>query len=103
MKRLLFALTALVLLVPTTADAQWFGRKKPATPPAAPAAPAKKTIASTVAKSVASEGLFTVYQDTTDGSTHIVITEEQLNKSFIYFSYTENGPVPAHQDALHVI
>ena len=97
MKRLLFALTVLTLLAPAPASAQLFGRKKPATPPAAPSAPAKKTIASTVAKSIASEGLFTVYQDTTDGSTHIVITEEQLNKPFIYFTYTENGPVPASQ------
>jgi len=87
---------AALLMVPTTSEAQLFGRKKtPPTPPAA-AAPAKKTIASTVSKSIASEGLFKVYQDTTDGSTHIVIREDQLNTPFIYFSYTEDGAVPAN-------
>lgn len=99
--RILLMTVAIALVLPTAADAQLFGigRKKPAaTPPAAAApAPAKKTIASTVAKTVASNGLFTVYQDTTDGTTHILITEDQLNKAFIYFSYTENGPVPAGQ------
>ncbi len=84
-------------MAPSTSQAQLFGRKKtPPTPVAAPA-PAKKTIATTVAKSIESKGLFTVYQDTTDGSTHLVINEDQLNKPFIYFSYTENGPVPANQ------
>lgn len=91
--RLATIVLATLLMVPTTSEAQLFGRKK--TPPPAATPPAKKTIATTVAKSVASEGLFTVYQDTTDGTTHIVITEEQLNTPFIYFSYTENGPVPA--------
>lgn len=87
------------LMLPNGADAQLFGigRKKPAaTPPAAAApAPAKKTLASTVSKSTAFEGLFTVYQDTTDGSTHLLIRDDQLDTPFIYFSYTENGAVPA--------
>jgi len=100
--RILLMTLAIALVLPATADAQLFGigRKKPAATPAPAAAapaPSKKTIASTVAKSVVSNGLFTVYQDTTDGTTHILITEEQLNKAFIYFSYTENGPVPASQ------
>lgn len=88
---------AIALVLPATADAQLFGigRKKPAPPPAAAPAPAKKTIASTVAKAKAFEGLFTVYQDTTDGSTHIAIRKDQLDTPFIYFSYTENGAVPA--------
>jgi len=44
-------------------------------------------------KTVKMEGLFVVHQDTTDGTTYLGITEEQLDKEFIYFSYTENGPI----------
>ncbi len=94
----LLALVA-TLLLPESADAQLFGRRRsqPTPPtPAAPAAPAKKTIAQTVAKSRLHQGLFPVYQDTVDGSTHIVVRADQLDTPFIYFSYTENGPVPAN-------
>jgi len=38
------------------------------------------------------DGLFKLYQDTTNGNTYIEIGKDQLGKEFIYFSYTENGP-----------
>ncbi|MEM7162522.1 MAG: zinc-dependent metalloprotease [Bacteroidota bacterium] len=41
------------------------------------------------------DGLFTMYQDTTSGKTYFEITEDQLNKEFIYFSYVENGVIDA--------
>lgn len=48
-----------------------------------------------VDKSIAHEGLFTIYQDTTDGSTKLAIREDQLDKEFIYFGLSENGVLEA--------
>ena len=52
-----------------------------------------KTIASETKKSQKFDGLFTVYQDTTDGSSKMVIKEDQLDKEYIYWTYIENGTV----------
>lgn len=41
------------------------------------------------------EGLFIVYQDTTDGKLFLLVKGEQLNRDYIYWSYAENGPVGA--------
>jgi len=38
------------------------------------------------------EGLFTVYQDTVTGSMQLYIKKDQMNKEFIYQSYSMNGP-----------
>lgn len=92
--KLLAILLIAAFIMPVSAEAQLFGRRKQAEPEK-PAAPAPKTIANTVKNSIKMDGLFTVYQDTTDGSTHIVIHEDQLNKEFIYFSHTADGAVPA--------
>jgi len=48
-----------------------------------------------VEKSDKMEGLFTVYRDTTDGSLHVAIREDQLDEEFIYFTHTLNGVVQA--------
>ncbi|AXJ02542.1 protein of unknown function (DUF5117) [Cyclonatronum proteinivorum] len=37
------------------------------------------------------EGLFTVFQDTTSGSTKMMITEDQIGKEFIYWGHTVDG------------
>jgi hypothetical protein len=47
--------------------------------------------------SVAHEGLFTIYQDSVTGKTHLAIQPDQLDREFIYFTYTENGVVWAGQ------
>lgn len=41
------------------------------------------------------EGLFTVYQDTLSGETHLEIREDQLDQEYIYFSQTTDGIVSA--------
>ena len=41
------------------------------------------------------EGLFTIYQDTVDGTIKMVIKEDQIGKEFIYFSQVDNGAVEA--------
>jgi hypothetical protein len=38
------------------------------------------------------EGLFTVYQDTVNGSLQLFIKKDQLNKEFIYQSFSISGP-----------
>jgi hypothetical protein len=41
------------------------------------------------------EGLFTLYQDTTDGKVYLLVKGDQLEREYIYWSYAENGPVGA--------
>lgn len=45
--------------------------------------------------STAYEGLFTIYQDTTDGTAKLAIKKDQLNKEYIYFGHTANGVTEA--------
>ena len=68
-------------------------KKKPIEPPK-PAAP-KTSIAEKVKSCKKQDGLFPIYQDTVTGAMYLVVKKEQLNQTFIYFSYTENGVVAA--------
>ena len=73
-------------------------RKKKDTPPPAAEAPkkdAKKTIKEIIKPTKSKDGLFTLYQDTTNGSVYMKIRKDQLNKEFVYFNYSENGAVSA--------
>ncbi len=96
MKKIIWA-TALLLVCAATApgDALAFGKKKkkPAAeaPKAAPAESKKVTIASKTKAAVKFEGLMTIYQDTTDGKTFLLLKKDQIGKAFIYWSYSENG------------
>jgi predicted Zn-dependent protease len=56
------------------------------------AKPAKPSIADKIKTSKKSEGLFTIYQDTVTGSIQLFIKKDQLDKEFIYQSYSMNGP-----------
>lgn len=56
----------------------------------------KKTIASVVKKSKKYDGLFTVYQDTTNGEVHLLVKKDQLGKEYIYFSHITDGTVEAY-------
>ncbi|MEX0944093.1 MAG: zinc-dependent metalloprotease [Balneolaceae bacterium] len=44
-----------------------------------------------IEKSVEFEGFFTIYQDTTSGSTKLAIRHDQIGKEFIYFGLSEDG------------
>ena len=57
--------------------------------------PTTKTIADLTKKSKKIEGLFTIYQDTITGSLQMVVTKEQLEKEFIYFSQIKDGVTDA--------
>lgn len=50
-----------------------------------------KTIKKITEKSKKIEGLFTMYQDTVTGKTHMLITKNQIGEEFIYFSQINNG------------
>lgn len=50
-----------------------------------------KTIASITSKCKAYPGLFTLYQDEKDGTVYILIKKDQLNKEYIYFTFTVDG------------
>lgn len=64
--------------------------------PAQPAA-GTKTIKDVVKSSKKYDGLFTLYQDTTTGATHILIKNDQFDKEYIYFSLTVDGVIDASQ------
>src|SRR5690625_5926050 len=48
-----------------------------------------------VEKRTLHEGLFDIYQDTTNGSVKFAIQEDQLGKEFIYFGVTRDGVLDA--------
>ena len=50
-----------------------------------------KDISKVVKRCTKHEGLFTVYQDTLNGSLYLQIETNKLEKEFIYFGYAENG------------
>lgn len=56
-----------------------------------------KLIKDMVKKCETFEGLFTIYQDTTSGSTYMQISKDQLEKEFIYVSMITDGPLVAGQ------
>lgn len=77
-----------------------FAQQPKATPPSATPVPndsskAKKppmSITDKVKSSKKTEGLFTVYQDTANGSMQLFVKKGQLDKEYIYQSFSINGP-----------
>ncbi len=55
----------------------------------------EKTIEELTKKSEKIEGLFTMYRDTIDGTTHMLVTKDQIGKEFIYFSQVSDGVLDA--------
>ncbi len=66
--------------------------KAPVSDTSKPAKPKKTTVADKTKSSNKSDGLFTLYQDTVTGSVQMYIRKDQLNKEFIYQSFSINGP-----------
>lgn len=54
-----------------------------------------KSIEELTKKSKKIEGLFTLYQDTTNGSLFILVKKDQIGKEYIYFTHTVDGIVSA--------
>jgi Met-zincin/Domain of unknown function (DUF5117) len=91
-KRFALALSAVCLLLGTEISAQ----AKPGAPAPADttkkAAPKPAGITDKVKASKKHSGLFTLYQDTVTGSVQMYIRKDQLNKDFIYQSFSLAGP-----------
>jgi len=92
-KRFAIALSAVCLLMGSEMYAQ---AKQGATPPPASDStkktPPKPSITEKVKSSKKHAGLFTVYQDTVTGTVQMYIRKDQLNKDFIYQSFSLSGP-----------
>ncbi len=94
--RIMLALCCAVLfLIPFNGDAQKKKKKKGQPEQTAPKKDKKKTIEELVKSSEKLDGLFPIYRDTITGSIQLLVTEEQLNKEFIYFSQVANGVTDA--------
>ncbi|WP_248722894.1 zinc-dependent metalloprotease [Seonamhaeicola sp. ML3] len=91
----LMFLTIILLVFPLTSNSQnKKSKKKKANTTALapkPKTTKKKSIADLVKKSKKIEGLFTIYQDTTNGSLQMLISENQIGKEYIYFSQIADG------------
>ncbi|XWK76395.1 zinc-dependent metalloprotease [Kordia algicida OT-1] len=57
----------------------------------------KKSIEDLTKKSKKMEGLFTIYQDSLTGSIRMLVSKDQLEKDFIYFSQISDGVSDANQ------
>ncbi|HLT52499.1 MAG TPA: hypothetical protein VKZ97_01320, partial [Flavobacteriaceae bacterium] len=93
-KSILSLLVFGILLAPINADAQKKDKKKKKDDKEVvqqPKKDAKKSIDELTKSSKKLEGLFTIYQDTVNASTQIVISEDQIGKEFIYFSQIADG------------
>ncbi|MEL0068862.1 MAG: hypothetical protein VW874_11425, partial [Gammaproteobacteria bacterium] len=55
----------------------------------------KKTIAEQIKDKKAHTGFLNLYQDEETGSVMMTLTDDQLNKPFIYFAHTVNGVLAA--------
>ena len=66
--------------------------KPDTTKKAPPPTPPKPTVADKVKSSKKMDGLFTVYQDTANGSVQMYVKKNQLGKEYIYQSFSMGGP-----------
>jgi hypothetical protein len=64
-------------------------------PAGAAATPEKKSIATLIKPTKKIDGLFTVYQDTANGSVMMAISKDKIGKEFIYFTHIVDAPVAA--------
>jgi len=87
-----------LLTVPESAMAQK-KKKKDVAAPQEVTAPEKKSDKKSIAELVKGhkkiEGLFTFYQDTTSGELKMLISKDQIDKEFIYFSQVADGVTEA--------
>ncbi|OYU96129.1 MAG: hypothetical protein CFE21_06880 [Bacteroidetes bacterium B1(2017)] len=91
MKKITIISLASLILFAACASSK--SKKKPA---AGAATPAKTiSIADKTKSSKKLGGLFPLYQDTATGNVMMLIKKEQLDKEYIYFSYTVDGVVAA--------
>ena len=96
MKKIVLAITASCLLM-GIAQGQLtvtgtVSPAKPAGDTSKTTTPKKQTVADKTKGNKKNEGLFTLYQDTATGSVQMYIRKDQLEKEFIYESFSISGP-----------
>ncbi|WP_205958070.1 zinc-dependent metalloprotease [Flavivirga algicola] len=99
-KLICFVLTLMFFAVSENAQAQKKkrGKKKNQTeivPKPVKKKTKEKTITELVKSSKKIDGLFTIYQDTITGSIRMIISDDQLDKEYIYFSQIADGVMDA--------
>jgi len=99
MKKIIFASMACTILLISVQAQQPPATNPPVTKPAGdtsksatPPAVKKQTVADKTKGNKKNEGLFTLYQDTATGSLQMYIRKDQLEKEFIYESFSISGP-----------
>ncbi len=97
-KLICFVLTLMLFSISESAQAQKKGKKKnqiEIAPKPIKKKKKEKTIAELVKSSKKIDGLFTIYQDTITGSVQMIISDDQINKEYIYFSQIADGVMDA--------
>jgi len=96
MKKWIYPLGVLLVCMAITqpVEAQIFGKKKSKTAITAKKG-SKDKYKEKIKDSEKIEGLFTLYRGKEKGKLYLEVTEEQLNKEYIHFSYIENGVLDA--------
>ncbi len=97
LKSLGLLLALLIACAPVDALAQKKKKKGKKAPPitAKKDKDAIKSMKTMTKKHKVSEGLFPVYQDSTSGATYLLVTKDQLDQDFLYFSQIADGVVDA--------
>src|SRR5215217_2174546 len=93
----MFKKTALVIIFLSAATLTFAQQKGKITAPTPPTDSTKTkkpalNITDKVKSSKKTEGLFTVYQDTANGSMQLFVKKDQLGKEYIYQSFSISGP-----------
>ncbi len=96
MKKILASLVAISMITSTLKAQQptvtGTLTKAPADTVKTPPGPKKQTLAEKTKGNKQCVGLFTLYQDTATGSVQVFVRKNQLDKEFIYESFSINGP-----------
>ena len=74
-------------------SAQASGPKPAGAAPAPAPGGEKKSLASVVKPMKKNDGLFAIYQDTTNGSLMMSISKDKIGREFIYFTHVVDAPV----------
>lgn len=94
-KPVVYFFAFLMALAPFYAEAQRKTKKKDKQEAAQKPQTKDKSIEDLTKGSRKLEGLFTIYQDTVNGSIQMIINKDQIGKDYIYFSQIANGVLEA--------
>ena len=94
-KSVVYLFVFLIALAPFNAEAQKKKKKKDQQEEVQKPKSKDKSIEDLTKSSKKLEGLFTIYQDTVNGSIKMLVSDDQIGKEFIYFSQIADGVMDA--------